>query len=135
VLKYLKLQTVHGLINLAIARRQFAALTRMGPQDVLEILVPTTPSGKASQELTRACAKILSGLPREEQIELVALMWLGRSGGTLEEWRDHARSTADAPDSNLVEYVLIKVHLDTFLDDGLERLGLPRSNARPATSR
>jgi hypothetical protein len=131
MLKHLKIETVYGLIDLVDAQRQVA---RLSPKpDVVryrdhlkEHLFPSTPSAKAERTLEIGIVNIVKGLSREQKIELVALMWLGRERGSWDHWLEKGRSDVDDPNANMPRYVTDKSDLDEYLDDGLEQLCLPR---------
>jgi hypothetical protein len=71
-------------------------------------------------------ASFISALTEDEQIDLVALAWLGRDDNTIEDWlsireeaaeahRSHARQTA--------RYLLGMPLLGDFLEEGLSQFG------------
>jgi len=68
----------------------------------------------------------IRALNEDEQIDLVALMWLGRGDGTIEEWDDlrarasEARSEYPSPRRETVQYLLGEPMLGDLLADGLE---------------
>jgi hypothetical protein len=72
-------------------------------------------------------ASFVDGLSDAEKVDLMALAWLGRDGGELDDWsetreealRAHNESTADY----LLKMLLIKPELGTFLEAGLSALG------------
>src|SRR6516164_8329721 len=57
----------------------------------------------------------INALTEDEQIDLVALTWLGRGDGDIEDWRAHNDRTAP--------YLLGMPQLADFLEDGLAALG------------
>ena len=62
----------------------------------------------------------------EEQVDLVALMRLGRGDGTIEEWDDLRREAADERERNrhTARYLLGQPLLGDYLADGLAAFGL-----------
>ncbi len=70
---------------------------------------------------------VIEGLTQDEQIELVALTWLGRDGGTLEDWpslcAEAARSRANNP-RRTSRYLLGDPLVSDFLAEGLATFGL-----------
>jgi hypothetical protein len=68
----------------------------------------------------------IRALNEDEQIDLVALMWLGRGDGAIEEWDDlraratEARSEYRNPRRETVQYLLGEPMLGDLLADGLE---------------
>src|SRR3989475_8901352 len=53
-----------------------------------------------SDPVASEIAGFINSLSEEEQIDLVALMRLGRGDGTIEEWVDLRRDAADEPERN-----------------------------------
>ena len=71
-------------------------------------------------------AGFIHSLSEEEQIDLVALMRLGRGYGTIEEWDDLRREAADERERNrhTARYLLGQPLLGDYLADGLAAFGL-----------
>ena len=71
-------------------------------------------------------AGFIHSLSEEEQIDLVALMRLGRGDGTIEEWDDLRREAADERERNrhTARYLLGQPLLGDYLADGLAAFGL-----------
>lgn len=65
----------------------------------------------------------LTGLNEDEQIDLVALMWLGRGDGTLEDWDTLHEEAAGAHNARTPAYLLGNPLLADHLEDGLSQLG------------
>jgi Protein of unknown function (DUF3775) len=63
-------------------------------------------------------------LTEEEQIDLVALMRLGRGDATIEEWEDLRREVAEEPDQRTARYLLGEPMLGDYLAEGLAAFGL-----------
>ena len=68
----------------------------------------------------------INSLTEEEQIDLVALMRLGRGDGTIEEWDDLRREAAEERERNrhAARYLLGQPLLGDYLADGLAAFGL-----------
>jgi hypothetical protein len=75
------------------------------------------------EELT----SLLSSLSADEQIDLVALMWLGRDDSALSDWpevrAEAERAHANHPTSTAT-YLLGEPLLSDFLEEGLAKFGL-----------
>ncbi len=65
----------------------------------------------------------IDSLNEEEQINLVALAWIGRGTFAPEEWDDALTEARDAHNDHTGKYLLGMPLLGTFLEDGLEALG------------
>lgn len=63
-------------------------------------------------------------LNEDEQIELVALTWLGRGDGTLADWEDLKSQAADAYNGRTASYLLGIPLLSDYLEEGLSQFGL-----------
>jgi hypothetical protein len=81
------------------------------------------PDDPVLEELTSAIA----GLSEDEQIDLVALAWLGRDDNTLEDWptlRQEAARAHGSHGANTANYLLGMPLLGDYLQEGLSQLGL-----------
>lgn len=78
----------------------------------------------------------IRAMNEDEQIDLVALMWLGRGEGGLDEWEElrsravEARSEYANPRLETVRYLLGEPMLGDFLADGLDAFGLDWTDER-----
>lgn len=79
--------------------------------DVLEDL----PDDATYQEL----AEYIRALDEDEQIELVALAWLGRGTYGLSEWGDALAEARRAHNNRTVEYLTSLPMLGDYLEEGL----------------
>jgi hypothetical protein len=71
------------------------------------------------EELTSA----INALSLDEQIDLVALTWLGRGDYSVDEWDAARAEAARAHNSNTAGYLLGTPLLGDFLEEGLSLLG------------
>lgn len=77
-------------------------------------------------------AEFIAGLNVDEQVELVALFWVGRGTFSADEW-DEAVDTARSERVNKTEDYLLGIPLMAdFLEDGLEALGISVEDAENA---
>lgn len=80
--------------------------------------------------LVRELSSFIGAFNEDEQVDLVALMWLGRGDGTIDEWDDlrgravEARAEYLRPRRETVRYLLGEPMLGDFLADGLDAFGL-----------
>ncbi len=93
--------------------------------DMLDVL-----EDNGQDPVVRELSGFIRALNEDEQIDLVALMWLGRGDGSIEEWDDlraravEARGEYRNPRSETVRYLLGEPMLGDFLADGLDEFGL-----------
>jgi hypothetical protein len=74
------------------------------------------------QELTA----FISALSEDEQIDLVALAWLGRDDNTVEDWaalREEAARAHSTRTTRTADYLLGMPLLGDYLDEGMSLLG------------
>jgi Protein of unknown function (DUF3775) len=65
----------------------------------------------------------MNSLSVDEQVDLVALMWLGRDDSTGEDWPALREEAARAHNERTAEYLLGTPLLGDFLEEGLSKLG------------
>ena len=82
-----------------------------GEADILE----DTPCDATYQEL----AEFIRSLDEEEQINLVALAWLGRGTYSLTEWDDALAEARRAHNKRTAEYLTSLPKLGDYLEEGL----------------
>ena len=80
--------------------------------------------------VVREITGFINALTVDEQLDLIALMRLGRGDGTLDEWKELRRDGAEESDGDTVEYLLGEPMLGDFLADGLDEFGLSWSEER-----
>ena len=84
----------------------------------------------------RELAGFIAALNEDEQLDLVALTWLGRGEGTIEEWGDlrgravDARAAYRRPRRETVQYLLGDPMLGDLLADGLDAFGVDWTGER-----
>jgi hypothetical protein len=80
--------------------------------------------------VVRELTSFIRALNEDEQIDLIALMWLGRGDASSDEWDDlraravEARSEYNHPRSETARYLLGEPMLGDFLADGLDEFGV-----------
>ncbi|QOG16377.1 MULTISPECIES: DUF3775 domain-containing protein [Bradyrhizobium] len=78
----------------------------------------------------------IAALNEDEQVDLVALTWLGRGEGTIDEWDDlraravEARGEYRRPRHETVQYLLGDPMLGDLLADGLDEFGIDWTDER-----
>jgi hypothetical protein len=82
------------------------------------------------QELTA----FISSLSEDEQIDLVALAWLGRDDNTIEDWpslREEAARAHSTRTTHTADYLLGMPLLGDYLDEGLSQFGHSCADVAP----
>jgi hypothetical protein len=72
----------------------------------------------------------INAMTEDEQIDLVALMRLGRGDGTIEEWDDLRREAADGRNRRTASYLLGEPLISDYLAEGLDAFGLSWTEER-----
>jgi hypothetical protein len=80
--------------------------------------------------VVREITGFIDALTEDEQIDLVALMRLGRGDGTIEEWMDLRREAAEGRNGRTAGYLLGEPMLGDFLAEGLDEFGLSWADER-----
>ena len=68
-------------------------------------------------------SSFIRGLNVDEQIDLVALMWLGRGDGELDNWRDLRAQAAQAHNNRTGAYLLGTPMLADYLEEAMSQFG------------
>ncbi len=88
----------------------------------------------ADDPVVREIAGFINAMSVDEQIDLVALMWLGRGDGSIQEW-DALRAEATRNHNNwTVRYLLGEPLLSDFLAEGLAQFGLTWNDERTTSA-
>jgi Protein of unknown function (DUF3775) len=87
---------------------------------MIEVLEDRPNEDAVLQELR----SIIGGMSEDEQIDLVALAWLGRGDAGAEGWEELRSEAARAHNRRTAAYLLAMPLLPTYLQDGLAELGL-----------
>jgi hypothetical protein len=66
----------------------------------------------------------IRGLNEDEQIELVALMWLGRGDGAIENWRELRAEASHAHNNRTASYLIGTPMFADYLEEALSEFGL-----------
>jgi Protein of unknown function (DUF3775) len=80
--------------------------------------------------VVREITGFINAMTVDEQLDLIALMRLGRGDGTLDEWKELRRNAAEESGGGTAEYLLGEPMLGDFLADGLDEFGLSWSEER-----
>jgi hypothetical protein len=87
---------------------------------MIEVLEDRPNEDAVLQELR----SLIGGMSEDEQIDLVALAWLGRGDAGAEGWEELRSEAARAHNRRTAAYLLSMPLLPTYLQDGLAELGL-----------
>ncbi len=77
----------------------------------------------ADDPVVAELTQFINALSEDEQIELVALTWLGRGDGTLANWRELRAEAARAHNRRTARYLLGNPLLSDHLEEGLSQFG------------
>ncbi|MGY3440602.1 MULTISPECIES: DUF3775 domain-containing protein [unclassified Bradyrhizobium] len=80
--------------------------------------------------VAREITGFIDALTEDEQVDLVALMRLGRGDATIEEWADLRREAARGRNGRTASYLLGEPMLGDFLAEGLDEFGLSPNDER-----
>jgi hypothetical protein len=90
------------------------------PSDDREIgVLEETPDDPVVEELT----SLIESLSEDEQIDLVALVWIGRDDYAPEDWAEVRAEAARAHNRNTANYLLGMPLFGDFLEEGYALLG------------
>ena len=93
-----------------------------GMTDVLE--------DNGNDPVVREIAGFIHAMTEDEQVDLVALMRLGRGDGTIEEWNELRREAADGANNRTASYLLGEPLVSDYLAEGLDEFGLTWTDER-----
>jgi len=74
--------------------------------------------------VVREITGFINAMTEDEQIDLVALMRLGRGDGTIEDWDELRREAADGRNARTAQYLLGEPMLGDLLAEGLDAFGI-----------
>jgi hypothetical protein len=80
--------------------------------------------------VAREITGFINAMTEDEQIDLVALMRLGRGDGSIEEWDELRREAADGRDLRTASYLLGEPLVSDYLAEGLDAFGLTWDDER-----
>jgi hypothetical protein len=80
-------------------------------------------------------ADFVNGMTEDEQIDLVALMRLGRGDGGIEEWNELRRDASEMRGRRAARYLLGEPLVSDYLAEGLNTFGLSWADAASTSER
>lgn len=100
-----------------------------------QVVIPQEPNSPSDDWALQALAdhagdeyyaefeSIIDDLEPDQQQEVVALMWLGRGDGTLEEWEDLLKQATEQWNTRTADYLIAHPFLAEYLREGLDLWG------------
>jgi uncharacterized protein DUF3775 len=88
--------------------------------DAMLAILEDHPDDPVLQELTG----FIGALSEDEQIDLVALSWLGRGDGTIEDWDELRAEASRAHNTRTASYLLGMPLLPNHLEDAVAEFGI-----------
>ena len=117
-------ETVRYIINMA---REFqvqegATIPEdpMSPSDDWALQVLADQGGDPTQDELKIA---IQDLEPDQQVQLVALMWLGRGSFSVDEWDTALKEAGDNWNRNTAEYLIGTPLVSDYLEEGLNQLG------------
>ena len=95
-------------------------MLEISTRKVAQIILMARELGRAEGEL-RA---FVDQLAEEEQVSLVALMWVGRGSFSAEEWEEAVRTAEAEATTPTADYLIGTPHMSDHLENGLDELGI-----------
>jgi len=80
--------------------------------------------------VVREITGFINAMTDDEQIDLVALMRLGRGDGGIEEWDELRREAAEGSNNRTASYLLGEPLVSDYLAEGLDTFGLTWTDER-----
>ena len=77
----------------------------------------------ADDPVVAELVQFINALSEDEQIDLVALAWLGRGDETIDDWDELRAEAARAHNKRTAAYLLGMPTLGDYLEDGLSEFG------------
>lgn len=116
--------------------KAFAILTKARRFDVKDAVSEPDPGSNASDDMMLSVLEdhaddpvrselvaMIRALNEDEQIDLVALAWLGRGDGDLSDWDDLRSEATRAHNRRTAEYLLGMPILADYLEEALSQFG------------
>ena len=92
----------------------------MSPSGDWAMQVLASQEGDATQDELRIA---IQDLEPDQQVQLVALMWLGRGSFSVEEWQAALKEAGDNWNTNTAGYLIGTPLVADYLEEGLNQIG------------
>src|SRR6516165_8641026 len=126
--------------DIAISTAKVAAILTIARRfDVKDVVTDPDPGSNASDDAMSAVLEdhsddparveliaMIRALNEDEQVDLVALTWLGRGDGDLDDWEDLRAEADRAHNRRTAEYLSGTPLLSDYLEEALAQLGHSR---------
>jgi len=123
--------------DIAISSEKVAAILTIARRfDVKDVVTDPDSSSNASDDAMLSVLEdhsddlartelvaMIRALNEDEQVDLVALTWLGRGDGDLDDWQDLRAEAARAHNRRTAEYLSGTPLLSDYLEEALVQLG------------
>jgi hypothetical protein len=123
--------------NLTISAEKVAAIIAKARRyDVKDVVTDPDPGSNASDDamlsvleshrddpVRAELSAIIRGLNEDEQIDLVAMAWLGRGDGDLDDWEELRGEASRAHNKRTAQYLMGMPLLGDMLEEGLAQFG------------
>ena len=123
--------------DIAISSEKVAAILTIARRfDVKDVVTDPDSSSNASDDAMLSVLEdhsddparielvaMIRALNEDEQVDLVALTWLGRGDGELDDWQDLRAEAARAHNRRTAEYLSCTPLLSDYLEEALAQLG------------
>ena len=123
--------------DIAISTAKVAAILTIARRfDVKDVVTDPDPGSNASDDAMSAVLEdhsddparveliaMIRALNEDEQVDLVALTWLGRGDGDLDDWEDLRAEADRAHNRRTAEYLSGIPLLSDYLEEALAQLG------------
>ena len=92
----------------------------VGPSDDWAMQMITDQEGDPTQDELKIA---IEDLEPDQQVQLVALMWLGRGSFSVDEWDAALKEAGDNWNKNTADYLIGTPLVSDYLEEGLNQLG------------
>lgn len=117
-------ETVRYIINMAREFQVQEGVTipedTLSPSDDWALQTLADQEGDPTQDELKIA---IQDLEPDQQVQLVAIMWLGRGSFSIDEWDSALKEAGDNWNTNTAEYLIGTPLVADYLEEGLNQLG------------
>jgi hypothetical protein len=103
--------------------REFDAKDEGSGSNETDDAMPSVPQDHGGDPIYMELRTFINALTEDEQVDLVALTWLGRGDGDVTDWDDLREEALRLHNKRTAQYLLGKPMLADHLEEGLTQLG------------